>query len=149
LPHEPKFQIGEVADAVGLSLRTIRHYDELGVVVPSARSAGGYRLYTARDIERFRFVKKLKPLGFTLEEVQTMVLALDTARAGQADAALIEQLEVFALMAEERIAGLTAELEDARIVASSLRDPAWYPGDLNMRSEAEAGEADQEANGSL
>ncbi len=45
-------RIGEVADRVGLSLRTIRHYDEIGLVVPSDRSAGGFRLYTEADVVR-------------------------------------------------------------------------------------------------
>jgi DNA-binding transcriptional MerR regulator len=43
-------QIGEAAERVGLSLRTIRHWDEVGLVVPSARSNGGFRLYTEADI---------------------------------------------------------------------------------------------------
>jgi len=45
-------QIGEVADRTQLSLRTIRHYDEVGLVPPSARSEGGFRLYTEADVER-------------------------------------------------------------------------------------------------
>jgi len=42
-------QIGQVAGAVGLSLRTIRHWEEVGLVLPSGRSAGGFRLYTDQD----------------------------------------------------------------------------------------------------
>lgn len=51
-------QIGEVAEAVGLSLRTIRYYEEVGVVPPWGRTAGGFRLYTDDDIERLRLVKR-------------------------------------------------------------------------------------------
>ena len=43
-------QIGEVAERVKLSLRTIRHYEEVGLVPPSARSKGGFRLYTEADV---------------------------------------------------------------------------------------------------
>jgi len=57
-------QIGEVADAVGLSLRTIRYYEE-GVAPPSGRAAGGFRLYTDDDIELLRLVKQMKPLDFS------------------------------------------------------------------------------------
>ncbi|WP_043368340.1 MerR family DNA-binding transcriptional regulator, partial [Mycolicibacterium conceptionense] len=45
-------QIGEVAARTELSIKTIRHYDEVGLVTPSARSAGGFRLYTADDVNR-------------------------------------------------------------------------------------------------
>jgi DNA-binding transcriptional MerR regulator len=47
-------QIGQVAEAVGLSPRTIRHWEEIGPVLPSGRSAGGFRLSTDRDAERLR-----------------------------------------------------------------------------------------------
>ena len=44
-------QIGEVAERTGLSLRTLRHYDEIGLLRPAGRSDGGFRLYTADDVE--------------------------------------------------------------------------------------------------
>ena len=52
-------QIGTVAERVGLSLRTIRHYEEVGLVVPSGRSAGGFRLYTDGDVERLEQVVRV------------------------------------------------------------------------------------------
>ena len=48
----PLLQIGQVAEATGLSLKTIRHYDEVGLVTPSERSPGGFRLYTTADVDR-------------------------------------------------------------------------------------------------
>ncbi|MEZ5263389.1 MAG: MerR family transcriptional regulator [Acidimicrobiales bacterium] len=62
------FQIGEVATRVGLSQRTIRHYDDLGIIKPSARTAGGFRLYTESDVQRFLLIKPFKSLGVGLEE---------------------------------------------------------------------------------
>ena len=56
-------QIGEVADQVGLSLRTIRFYEEAGLVIPSARSVGGFRLYSETDLDRLQLIKRMKPLG--------------------------------------------------------------------------------------
>src|SRR5690348_10590123 len=47
---DPTMQIGEVADRIGLSLRTIRYYEEVGLITPSARSPGGFRLYTEDDV---------------------------------------------------------------------------------------------------
>ena len=50
-------QIGEVAARVGLSLRTIRHYDGIGLVMPSERSVGGFRLYSEADVQRLSLIK--------------------------------------------------------------------------------------------
>lgn len=70
------YQIGEVAEDVGLSLRTIRYYEEIGLVEPSGRTEGGFRLYTDADVERLRLVRALKPVGMSLE---TMAELLDAA----------------------------------------------------------------------
>ena len=70
-------QIGEAAKRIGLSIRTIRHYEDAGLVVPSARSEGGFRLYTDPDLDRLRVVKRMKPLGFTLEEMRDLLRLLD------------------------------------------------------------------------
>jgi len=94
------YQIGSVADATGLSLRTIRHYEDVGVVVPSGRSAGGFRLYTDRDIDRLRLLMKMKPLDFTLDEMRDILDLLDGPRTG--DEAAGDRLEMYAALATER-----------------------------------------------
>ena len=66
---EEHMQIGEVGERTGLSLRTIRHYEEIGLVAPTARSKGGFRLYGEADVERLLLVKTMKPMEFTLEEM--------------------------------------------------------------------------------
>lgn len=75
-------QIGEVAERTGLSIRTLRHYDEVGLVPPSERSAGGFRLYTEADVERLIVIRRMKPLEFTLDEMSTLLTSLDTIAAG-------------------------------------------------------------------
>lgn len=70
-------QIGEVAERTQLSLRTIRHYDQVGLVPPSGRSQGGFRLYTARDVERLNHVRRITPLGFSLEETAEILTLLE------------------------------------------------------------------------
>ena len=67
-------QIGQVAAQTQLSIRTVRHYDDVGLVTPSARSAGGFRLYTAADVDRLLVIRRMKPLGFTLAEMQDLSL---------------------------------------------------------------------------
>ncbi|KUI39207.1 MerR family transcriptional regulator [Mycobacterium sp. GA-2829] len=79
-------QIGEVAARTELSIKTIRHYDDVGLVTPSARSAGGFRLYTDDDVERLLTIRRMKPLGFTLDEMRELLDALDTLAEPGADA---------------------------------------------------------------
>ena len=61
--------IGEVAARTELSLRSLRHWDEVGLIKPSGRTDGGFRLYTESDVEKILLIRRMKPLGFTLEEM--------------------------------------------------------------------------------
>ena len=70
-------QIGEVAERTELSLRTLRHYDEIGLLQPSARSEGGFRLYTDDDVDRLLVIRRMKPLGFTLEAMQDVMRLIE------------------------------------------------------------------------
>jgi MerR family copper efflux transcriptional regulator len=120
-------QIGEVADVVGLSLRTIRHYEEVGLVPPSGRSAGGFRLYTDDDIERLRLVKHMKPLDFTLEEMRELLTARDLLAGTIGDderRAARERLTMFAVAAEQRCGRLRDQLQAAESMARMLRKEA-------------------------
>jgi|SRR5215216_702685 len=81
LPEAPLFRIQEVAEEVGLTARSIRYYEELGLLKPAARSEGSYRLYDADDVERLRFIKGLRDdAGFSLAEIGRL-LEDETARA--------------------------------------------------------------------
>ncbi|WP_422336164.1 MerR family transcriptional regulator [Rhodococcus sp. (in: high G+C Gram-positive bacteria)] len=79
-------QIGEVADRTELSIKTIRHYDAVGLVTPSERSAGGFRLYTEADVQRLLVIRRMKPLGFTLEEMKQLLDSLAVLSGGELDA---------------------------------------------------------------
>jgi DNA-binding transcriptional MerR regulator len=66
----PLLKIQEVAASLGLTTRTIRYYEEVGLLAPAGRSGGDYRLYDADDIERLRFIKGLRDdAGFSLAEI--------------------------------------------------------------------------------
>ena len=75
-------KIGEVAERTALSIRSLRHYDELGLVSPSAHSPGGFRLYTEADVERLLLIRRMKPLGFSLDRMKDFCRALDARAAG-------------------------------------------------------------------
>ena len=81
-PVGPLRQIGEVVATVGLSLRTVRFYEEAGLVIPVARTAGGFRLYDDESIARLRLIMQMKPLGFTLDEMRLLIEAYDDVGAG-------------------------------------------------------------------
>ena len=90
--------IGELAEKTGLSLRTIRHYDEVGLLKASARTEGGFRLYTQEDFSRLMLIRRMKPLGFTLDEMTSLLAVIDARQGGGADADSSEtrrQLEAF------------------------------------------------------
>ncbi len=72
--------VGEVARLSHTSVRTLHHYDAIGLVVPGGRSAAGYRLYSDADLERLRQVLSYRELGFSLEEIAE-ILANPDARA--------------------------------------------------------------------
>src|SRR3954454_19962824 len=63
-------KVGELARRTGLTIRTLHHYDEIGLLRPSQHSEAGYRLYTAGDVSRLQQVLSLRQLGFSLEEVR-------------------------------------------------------------------------------
>ena len=121
-------QIGEVASEVGLSLRTIRHYEEVDLVPPSGRTSGGFRLYTRDDIERLRLVKDLKPLGFTLDEMRRVLALRDEladAEPGSAEEVRLRDLLAgFAAVADERCDELREQLRTSEAVADRLRQEA-------------------------
>jgi DNA-binding transcriptional MerR regulator len=65
--------IGIAARSAGVAASTLRYYERLGLLVPEARSASGYRLYSAAQVERLRFIRAAKSAGFTLEDIQRML----------------------------------------------------------------------------
>jgi MerR family copper efflux transcriptional regulator len=76
--------IGEVATRTDLSLRSLRHWEEVGLLQPSGRTDGGFRLYTEDDVEKILVIRRMKPLGFTLEEMKSAMADLETLRSPDA-----------------------------------------------------------------
>ena len=118
-------QIGEVADQTGLSLRTIRYYEEVGLVTPTSRSAGGFRLYSETDVARLRLIRRMKPLDFSLEEMKDALEALDgledPATSSAAREELVDRLKMYREAADARVKALKDQLEVAEGFASDLR----------------------------
>ncbi|MCJ1707546.1 MerR family transcriptional regulator [Microbacterium sp. VKM Ac-2923] len=85
-------QIGELAERTGLSIRTLRHYDEIGLLRPSARSDGGFRLYTPDDESRLLLIRRMKPLGYSLEQMGDLLAVVGGLDADPRDTALAARL---------------------------------------------------------
>lgn len=111
----PVMRIGEIAARLGLSHRSIRHYEEAGLVTPAARTPGGFRMYSARDLQRFLIIMSMRPLDFSLEEISRFLTAADEALGEEAEArqAALGVLDEFAELVEGRWLALKQQMEIA------------------------------------
>ncbi|MDS1271598.1 MerR family transcriptional regulator [Lipingzhangella sp. LS1_29] len=127
-------QIGTVAERTGLSLRTIRYYDEMGLVTPSARSPGGFRLYCESDVQRLLLITRMRPLEFSLEDTRRLLNILDQLDRlpvgdGEHDhrTRLLQQLSEFEEAIASRCASLREQLTQAEAFAEQLRAQSGRP----------------------
>ena len=81
--------IGALATATGVKVETVRYYEKAGLIAPPARTEGNYRAYRPQDLERLRFIRRTRDLGFSLDEVRTM---LDLANQGDRDCGSVDAL---------------------------------------------------------
>ncbi|GAA1189238.1 MerR family transcriptional regulator [Nesterenkonia xinjiangensis] len=113
--------IGELAERTGLSHRTIRHYDDVGLL-PATRTEGGFRVYTVTDCERLLAIRSLKPMGYSLEEITHVLEAIDAVTASPEDAAAREGLAALQEELTARREKLARNLRQADELLESLRD---------------------------
>ncbi|MCW2681568.1 MAG: transcriptional regulator, MerR family [Frankiales bacterium] len=118
-------QIGDVADRTGLSLRSVRHYEDVGLLPPAERSPGGFRLYDQAAVQRLLVVKQMKPLEFTLEEMRELLDHVDELTAGPTAARRREVegvLAGYSAVVAQRIDKLRDRLAGAKALQDSLDD---------------------------
>ena len=109
------YRIGELAALVGLTERTIRYYEELGLLESVQRLEGGTRVYTAQDVRRLKFIRKLKLLGLSLQEMGELEGLYTTRRSNQAVLPrLVELLDAHLATVETRLAELGALRDEIR-----------------------------------
>lgn len=117
-------QIGEVAERVDLSLRTVRYYEERGLIVPEERTSGGFRLYNDQNIDRLLMIKQMKPLGFSLQQMREVLAARDAlGSAESSDKTRLkaeETLAEFADLARHRCRKMEGHLAAGRELAKQL-----------------------------
>lgn len=124
MADEPaRFQIGEVAERTGVTQRTLRFYEERGLVEPPERMEGGFRLYTEDDITRIEYIKRLQDLlGFTLAEIKEMVESEDLQKQMIATFRPDRELPARQQRAERIIAALEVQLEVVERKIDQLSD---------------------------
>lgn len=102
------YRISEVAARTGFPASTLRFYEQVGVVTPTERTPGGYRLYDDRAIERLQFIGRAKQLGLTLEEITELATLWDDDACAPVQHRLTGIVEDKARQVAEQIAELTA-----------------------------------------
>ncbi len=113
-------RVGELASAVGKSVRAIHLYEELGLVTPVERSAGGFRKFHPDAVERLQWIGKLQVIGFSLAEIQEFVASFEHARNGRTGAETVR--EIF----EAKLAETRATLAQLKIIETDLVDAIEY-----------------------
>jgi DNA-binding transcriptional MerR regulator len=142
MSEEEPMNVGEVAALAGVTVRTLHHYDRIGLLSPSERTAAGYRRYTPSDLDRLHRVLVYRELGFPLEEIATL---LDDPAADPA-AHLRRQLGLLRERLERTLAMVAAvekEMEAAQMGISLTpeerfevfgeQDPAQYDAEVEER----------------
>ena len=115
LPHE-------FAKRAGVTIRALHHYDRLGLLKPSGRTAAGYRVYSDRDFARLEQIVALKFIGFPLSQIRELLHRKDT----DLSAALRQQREILAEKRDHLDRAVQA-IERAEQIVSSGGEPDWEP----------------------
>lgn len=124
-------QIGEVAERAGLSLRTVRYYEETGLLEPARRTDGGFRLYTDEHVERLALIRRMKPLGFTLQQMRELLdvrdILQDPASGDDARETARLRLSEFAALAATASEDLREKLGRGEELVKQLRRESRRP----------------------
>ncbi len=105
--------IGQLAQAAGVNLDTVRYYERSALMPEPRRSDAGYRLYSGKDLERLKFIRGAKSLGFSLDEIRHMLNLVDS----EGDRAEVRALATARLEDMDR---RLAEIQQARTVLAGL-----------------------------
>ena len=136
------YTVGEVARVSHVSVRTLHHYDEIGLLTPSTRSSTGYRLYSESDLRRLQQILFYRSLGFALEDIAAMLADLDST----AEDHLRRQHRMVREQIAKRqdlLAALEKEMEARQMGISLTPEEQFEVFGEDWRSEGYAAEAEQ------
>lgn len=121
-----RLRVGELAERVGLSVRTLHHYDEIGLLRPAGHTGSGHRLYGEQELQRLQRILSLKQLGLSLEEIQR---SLD-----EPGFSTLEVLERHLGVLVENIAHQERLRHHLSTIVTRLRDAKEVSGELLLQS---------------
>jgi DNA-binding transcriptional MerR regulator len=124
MAHQREYQVKEVAELAGVSVRTLHHYDELGLLVPSGRTGAGYRLYVDDDLLRLQQILLGRELGLSLEAIRR---SLDDPAFDRKQALLLQRREL------AKRAQHTAAMLRAVDAALALMDGGSDGGNVDLK----------------
>lgn len=117
-PKPTHFSIGALAEELGITTRTIRYYEERGMIHPG-RTEGGQRFYTRRERGRLKLILRGKSAGFDLAEIKEVVELYDVLPGDKVEAAQAERLTQ---MIDRRLAELDEKISELKLLRESLVD---------------------------
>ena len=116
----PPWKVGELARRTGLTVRALHHYEEIGLLAPTRRSASGHRLYDRADVERLQQILSLRLMGLPLEQVRGLLAggALSPRRVLDLHLARLREQIAMQTRLAARLAALAARLDQAEAVSA-------------------------------
>ena len=102
---DSSLKIGELAKVTGTKVVTVRYYERIGLLPPPARTAGNYRAYDPLHLERLRFIRRCRDLGFTLDQIRDLLRL--SSQEGKSCEEVDEIAAAHLAETEEKIADLT------------------------------------------
>ena len=109
--------IGEAAAASGVSAKMIRHYEAIGLITPTERTASNYRLFNENDVHILRFIRHARDLGFSIEQISTLLGLWKNKRRNSAN---VKKLAL------QHIAELDAKIEEMQTMRRTLQQLAQH-----------------------
>lgn len=117
-----RHHIGAVTARTEVSHQTLRHWDEVGLVRPSGRTEGGFRLYSDVDIQRLLVIRRMKPLEFSLDEMKRLLDSLDLLSGADGDERQRREAATFVIDCHHRAEQSIARLRKRLAYASELTE---------------------------
>lgn len=139
--------VGQVAERFGVTVRTLHHYDEIDLVVPSERTAAGYRLYTDEDLTCLQNVVVYRRLGFGLDAIALILAAPDSVvdHLQRQRAAVMSRLGELTQLVDAIDAALETTMNDKQMTPAQMRDLFGDSYDESYQAEAEQRWGDTDA----
>ena len=118
--NDKLMRVGELAKAVGKTVRAMHLYEELGLLEPRSRSEGGFRMYGPEAIDRIHWIVKLQAIGFTLAEIQGFVKDFQGAGSGR------EATERVRALFTEKQAQIREQITQLQVIENDLNEAVAY-----------------------